>query len=203
MTSCCGDASNRQMSSAIKPSRHPAVPFRAPGLAAVCPAQLLRPIGQWFWKMASSQSTKLFLKRSSPVSKRPKRTSVRTDDQSGTVFLRILPNDCIFLHHGTCTCLCLWNFLTAGKLWGCFVLEICRGCRCSKHTWSLCVLDMLQSSYLLSCWCTYAFVSQHCTFLFCPYQTIWSSYIIWSKKAFQSLPTNIQKVKKNCIVKYL
>lgn len=150
MTSCCSDASRRQTDSAIKPSRHPLVPLQASGPAAACPARPLCPTCQRFWKTASSQSTRLSSRRSSPASKRPKRTSAKTDVQPGTVTSRPLVNDCIIHNSGTWS---LHSFVSV-KVFdegGSSAIEISRGCRCNKHTQSLCVLDTLQSSYLLSC----------------------------------------------------
>lgn len=160
MMSCCSGASRRQTGSAIKPSRRPIVPLQATGPAAACPAQLLSPIWQWFWKTASSPSTRLSSTRSSPAFKRPKRTSARTDFRSRTVTPRALPSDRIIHHPGTCTRLCPWKFLAKEKLWGCFAIKLSRGSRCNKHTQSFYVSDTLQSCYLLSFWHTYSFVSQ-------------------------------------------
>lgn len=101
MTSCCGGASRRQTTSAIKPSRPPAVRLRAAGPAAACPAQLHCLTWRWFWKKASSPSTRLSSTRSSPASKRPKRTSARTGVQSRTAIPGTLPNDCIVHDPGT------------------------------------------------------------------------------------------------------
>lgn len=160
MTSCYGGASRLQTSSAIKPSRRPAAPLRAAGLSDGCPAQLHSPIWQSFWKMASSPNTRRSSTRFSPASKRPKRTSARTDAQTRTVIPGALPNDAIIHHPGTWSHLCLIK----EKLWGYFAITISRGCRYIKHTQSLYVLHVLQSSYLLSLWRTCAFVSQHCSF---------------------------------------
>ena len=140
-TSCCSGASRRQISSAIKPSRRPLRPSRAPEHAAACPVWLPCPTWRRFWRTASSPSTRLSSPRSSPASKRPKRTSVKTDVQSRTVTLSALPNDPIIHHPEAHLCLIRRN------LRKCFAIKISRR---NKLAQSLRVL--LQSSCVLSIW---------------------------------------------------
>lgn len=148
MMSCCSGANRPQTSSATNPSRRPAAPLQPIILAAASPAQLRSLIWQWSWKTASSQSTKLYLTRSSPASRKPKWTSTRTDVQSRTMIGRDLSSD---------RCSPSWDlqplFLPEEEQ-GCFGINISRGS----------VFHTLQASFLLSYWHIHAFVCQHCSF---------------------------------------
>lgn len=77
--SSCSSVSKRK-GSVIKRSRHPAVPLRAFGEAAVFPAP--PPIWPLFLKTTVYLSIRLSSRRSSLASRRPKMTSVRASVQS-------------------------------------------------------------------------------------------------------------------------
>lgn len=119
--SCYSDASKPQTSSATKLSRHPAVPLPAAAPAAACPALQLCLICPCFLKTASSRSTRLSSRRSSPASKRPKRTSAETNNRSGTMNP---PTECYSSQYDLLS------------------VTLFRGCRCCKCFQALKVLDM-------------------------------------------------------------
>lgn len=131
MTSCCSGANRPQTSSATNPSRRPAAPLQLIVPAAASPAQLRSLIWKWSWKTASSPSTKLYLTRSSPASRKQKWTLTRTgaqvkdNDRQGPV------------EWSWFTILGLAAVVVCQNNQGCFGINISRGSRWHPHTHSL------------------------------------------------------------------